>query len=718
MLPRLSLVTIAFILIISCFSCNSTEKEQASGQIVENRLANASSPYLREHADNPVDWYEWGPEALEKAKKEDKPIIISIGYAACHWCHVMEKESFMDTAVAAIMNKNFISIKVDREQRPDIDKTYMNAAILLNGSGGWPLNVIALPDGKPFFAGTYFPPDTWKKTLQHIATAYKEDKNQLTNTANALTRGIRKNNLLDSIPAKTADFTKREYSSLIENWKKKWDFRRGGYKGGQKFPLPLSWDALLEYYYLTGNQDALQFVNTTLTRMARGGIYDQVEGGFSRYTTDSKWNVPHFEKMLYDNAQLISVYSKAYKVTRNEEYEKLIRETINFVERELSNGKGGYYSSMNADTEGEEGKYYVWTEDEIRSILDKQKADLFVDFFNITPYGNWEDGKNILYRNDSYKEYAQKKNLKLSDFKNEMEDALEKLKKEREKRAKPTVDNKVLTAWNALMIDAYLDAYTALGEEEYLKRAIKTSEFLKENMIAGDHQLFRNYNKDGTREVEAFLDDYSYLSKAYIDLYQVNFDKNWLELANQLSGYAIQHFSDSESAMFYYSSEEENAVIARNFELDDNVLPSSNSVMAHNLYILGELTENKEYLKRSSQMLNIMKEKVVEQPFFYANWTRLMGIKAFGTYEVAIMGDEAVKKNHQIQKEYLPTSLFMGGTSENLPLLEAKLVPEQTLIYVCQNKTCKYPVSEVNEALEILDKNKDRTSDFSRFLSE
>lgn len=714
---RSSLVIFFFSLsFLFLISCNSTEKKEEEEHPVKNRLAQASSPYLQEHADNPVDWYEWGEEALQKAKRENKPVIISIGYAACHWCHVMEEESFMDTTVASIMNKNFISIKVDREQRPDIDKIYMDAAQLLTGNGGWPLNVIALPDGRPFFAGTYFPPDQWKEVLKKIAANYAEDKSQFVKTAEALTQGIRTNNTLGSLEKGSAAIKEQDYLALLQPWRKNWDDRRGGYQGDQKFPLPVSWEALLEYYYLTKNKEVLQFVSTTLDRMAGGGIYDQIGGGFSRYTTDSKWNVPHFEKMLYDNAQLISLYSRAYKIAGEEEYADVVRESIDFVEKELSQGKGGYYSSINADSEGEEGKYYVWTEDEIKKVLSKEEAGLVNDFYNVTSYGNWENGKNVLYRNSSLKEYATRKNLNISSTKKELAETLKKLKAVREKRIKPSIDHKILTAWNALMIDAYLDAYTALGDEDYLKRATKTANFLKDHMISSDYSLYRNYDNDTFRKVFGFLDDYSYLSKAYIHLYQINFEKKWLDLANALTQKAVENFADENSGMFYYSAIHQDDLISRNFEIDDNVLPSSNSVMAENLYILGELTENKDFLSRSEHMLQSMKGKVMEQPFLYANWTRLMGIKAFGTYEVAIMGEKAVRKNLEMQKQYLPTSLFMGGTSENLPLLEAKLVKEQTLIYVCQNKTCKYPVSEVKEAINIL--NGAGKSEYSTYLSE
>ncbi|MDT0690839.1 thioredoxin domain-containing protein [Salegentibacter sp. F188] len=691
----------SFLIITTCFLTGCKDTKQESGD-KENRLANASSPYLREHADNPVDWYEWGPEAIEKAKEEDKPIIISVGYASCHWCHVMERESFMDSSVAAIMNRDFVSIKIDREERPDIDKIYMNAAQLLNGSGGWPLNAVALPDGKPFFAGTYFPPEEWKNILTKIATVYKEDKESLVETANALTEGIRSTNILGNLGAQKNEISEADYLSIMEVWEPRFDRESGGYQGEQKFPLPVSWEALLQHYYLTEDEEVLEMVKTTLDNMARGGIYDQLGGGFSRYTTDPEWLIPHFEKMLYDNAQLISLYSKAYKVIPSEEYKAVIEESLEFVERELSNNEGGFYSSLNADTDGEEGKYYVWSTEELRNTLSGSEVELVTNYYNIEPYGNWEKGKNILYRRSSPEDFVREEGLDYKEFKANLNDAREKLLEERESRNRPKVDDKSLTSWNALMVDAYLDAFLALRNEEYLNRAVKCADFLTTKMLNPDYSLWRSY-KDGKGQINAFLDDYALLSRAYINLYQVTLDIEWLRKAQKIIGIAIKNFRDEESGMFYYTSSDHNNLVARKMELDDNVIPSSNSVMAQNLFALGTLLEKEDYLTMSEEMLGQMYDQAMEEPSFYANWTKLIGTKAFGAYEIAIMGADAQDKNFAIQKEYLPTSIFMGGKKENLPLLKSKLVEEETLIYVCQNKTCKFPVSLVEEAVDIIE---------------
>ncbi|TRO67147.1 thioredoxin domain-containing protein [Christiangramia sabulilitoris] len=703
-----SLILISFfLLLIGCKKSNSSQ--EATG----NRLSKASSPYLKEHEDNPVDWYEWGYEPLEKAQKENKPIIISVGYSACHWCHVMEEETFMDSSVAELMNKEFVSIKVDREERPDIDKIYMEAAQRLNGSSGWPLNIIALPDGKPFYAGTYFPKDQWEKVLKQVARTYNEDKSEFVKVAQALAEGVRLGNSLDTLKRKPDElYTKSSYSGIIKTWKERLDMYNGGYKGGQKFPLPVSWNALLQHYYLTGDEEVLKAVNLTLDKMSRGGIYDHLGGGFARYTTDSKWLVPHFEKMLYDNAQLISVYSNAYKITKNPEYARIIRETIAFVERELANGSGGYYSSMNADSNGKEGEFYVWKKDEIVKLLNPEEAEIFLEFYNIESYGNWEEGDNILYTNYSEKEFAEKVKMQPSEVNHLLSSARNRLIAARNKRTAPATDRKIITSWNALMIQAYLDAYTALGQKAYLEKAEEAAEFIEANMLTRNNRIFRSYLK-GESKISGFLDDYSYTAIAFLNLYQVSFNDKWLDKAEKIVVYTIAQFEDKDTRMFYYTSNDQEQLFSRQFDIDDNVIPSSNSVMAMNLMILGEFKANAEYSRHSKKMLLQVLEQVEESPSFYANWSRLLGMQTYGIYEVAILGEEAASKNAALQSNYYPTSLFMGGVTEHLPLLKGKLKPGVTLIYVCQNKTCKYPVSNVDEARQLLG---DQNAMFSEFF--
>jgi hypothetical protein len=683
---------------ISCSVSQDKEESKTIEHTYTNELINESSPYLLQHAHNPVNWYPWGEEALQKAKDENKPIIISIGYAACHWCHVMEKESFEDSATAKFMNEKFICIKVDREERPDIDQIYMNAAQLLTGRGGWPLNAFALPDGKPFYAGTYFPTDQWNNLLVQIDEAYTQNLSQLKEQANQLTEGIKADEIIKTPFNSEVKIKKTQYNALFNNWKATLDMKKGGFDRAPKFPLPIGWEFLLQQYYLTQNEEALEAVNITLTEMAKGGIYDQIGGGFARYSTDENWFAPHFEKMLYDNGQLVSLYANAYKITKNPLYAEVIEETLAFTERELSNGKGGFFSSLNADSEGIEGKFYVWKSTEINNLLGKKDGEIINDYYNTKVNGNWESGENILFRNQSRLEFVTKNQLDADQFEQFLSDSKSTLLKERAKRVRPSTDDKTLTAWNALMLKAYVDAYTALNNKDYLKTAIKNANFLEQNMLQKDGSLLRNY-KDEKASIPAFLDDYALLAEAYISLYQATFDIKWLNLSKQITAYTVAHFKDDTSGMFFYTSNKAETLIARKMEISDNVIPSSNSVFAKVLYQLGVYYELTEYIDMSKAMLNQVSEKVSTGGPYYANWAQLMGMVTYGTYEVAIMGDNAYATNISVQSNYLPTALFMGGEKENLPLLDQKLMEERTMIYVCRNRVCELPVEHVDKAL-------------------
>ena len=664
-----------------------------------NALIHESSPYLLEHAHNPVNWYPWGEDALEKARKENKPIIISIGYAACHWCHVMERESFSDTAVANYMNEHFVAIKVDREERPDVDQVYMEAARLLTGGGGWPLNAFALPDGRPFYAGTYFPKAQWMQVLEQLNSAYHEQRDKVVETAEMLTQGVRAEELVEGKPDAEADFSKATYQQTFENWQPYIDYELGGYSHAPKFPLPVGWEFLLQYHYLTDDPQALEAVTTTLDQMAMGGIYDHVGGGFARYSTDKFWKVPHFEKMLYDNGQLVSLYSHAYQITGKPLYKEVIEETLDFVAREMTDDSGGFYASLNADSEGEEGKFYVWKQEEIESVFDDPTAKLLIDYFEVKEGGNWEHGKNILLRKQTKEEFAEEHRMTVSELDSLVDQAKEKLLQERSKRIRPSTDDKILTSWNALMLKGYVDAFHATGNHEYLEMAKRNARFLDEIMLKKDGSLWRNY-KDGKSSIQAFLDDYALLADAYIALYQATFEKEWLQKARKLADYALANFYDEQSGLFYYTSAKSEALVARKREMSDNVIPASNSVMAHNLYRLGEYFYTPSYVDKATVMLNHVVEKIPSGGPYFANWARLMGMMAYGPFEIAIMGEDALSKNHQMQQNYLPTALFMGGTEEHLPLLENKGVEGGTLIYVCRNKTCKMPVKEVDAAMK------------------
>ncbi|MGD2088460.1 MAG: thioredoxin domain-containing protein [Candidatus Aminicenantes bacterium] len=678
-----------------------------------NHLINQSSPYLLLHAHNPVDWYPWGQEALEKAKKENKLLIISIGYAACHWCHVMEEESFSNEEVAEVMNKHFVSIKVDREERPDIDQVYMDAAHLLTGQGGWPLNAIALPDGRPIFAGTYYPREQWVRILKKIHELYRANPQQLEQQAENLTKGIRTASAVDFNPGKP-EFDPNTPDQIVDNWKNIIDFEWGGERRAPKFPLPIGYRYLLTYHHLTQNnagkqalgKKALEAVEVTLDRMAMGGIYDQASGGFARYSTDAYWKVPHFEKMLYDNGQLVSLYSYAYQLTKDPLYKAVVYETLEFVERELTspqvpNGGRGFYSSLDADSEGDEGKFYIWTKSEIQNLLGKD-AQLIIDYYNITDSGNWENGQNILYRTKPDETFAAEKKITVQQLQEQVSKAKSQLLAARSQRVRPPLDDKILTAWNALMLTGYVDAYRVFDEKKFLERALENAEFIVHNMLSDNGRLNRNY-KDGKSSINAFLDDYAFTIQAFISLYQATFDEKWLFIAEKLLKYTLAHFYGSKSGMFYYTSDQDPELIARKMEIPDNVIPSSNSQMAVNLYLLGEYFYNEDYIKKSKQMLNNVKGDMKRSGPYYANWALLMTYFIHPIAEVAIVGDEWDARRKELDRHYLPHVILMGGkTAGKLPLLEGKLIQGQTTIFVCKNKACQLPVTNVQEALKQL----------------
>ncbi|MEX2232574.1 MAG: thioredoxin domain-containing protein [Cyclobacteriaceae bacterium] len=694
-----------FILIIShisLFTHCGNRAESNGGNDGFNRLSQASSPYLREHADNPVDWYEWSPEALQKAEKENKPLIISIGYSSCHWCHVMEEESFMDTAVARLMNRNFISIKIDREERPDIDQIYLNAAQLISGNAGWPLNAFALPDGKPFYAATYYPKDQWLTLLQQIHEAYTKEKENVIKQAEAVTRGVATHEQIIQPGDSATEVIEKTYLEIFSRWSADLDYQYGGLNGSPKFPMPVNWEFGLQYHFLTGHKKALEIVTTTLDHMAKGGIYDHLGGGFSRYSTDSEWKVPHFEKMLFDNAQLVSLYAHVYQVTKNPLYGDVVRETLEFVKREMTGAEGGFYSSINADSEGEEGKFYTWTKGEIENILEGETAAMLTAYYNVSDSGNWEKGRNILYRSFGAEEFASRYQATTAEWNTTLREAKTKLLQARNARVRPSTDDKILTSWNALMLMGHLDAYRATRDANYLNTALKNAAFLENKMLRDDGGLWRNY-KDGKANIDAFLDDYAFLSRAFIHLYQITFDIHWLESARLVADFAIDHFRDPETGMFYYTSDLAESLIVRKMEITDNVMPSSNSVLAEVLFLLGEYFQESSYSAKAGMMLNhILPDRIKTSPVFYANWARVAGLFVYQPFEVAVLGISALEKSRDIQEHYNPLAIFLGGTVDNLPLLENKYVDGKTIIYVCRNRICKLPVEDVAKALEQL----------------
>jgi uncharacterized protein YyaL (SSP411 family) len=679
---------------LAVIGCGSVgDKTSTNG----NQLENSLSPYLQEHADNPVAWHEWNDQTLKEAKEKNKPLLISIGYAACHWCHVMEEESFMDTAVANLMNRNFVCIKVDREERPDIDQIYVNASELLNGSAGWPLNAFALPNGKPFYVGTYFPKAQWKSLLQQVASVYKEQHATVLKQAASLTNAIvsLQSDTTTSVDDKNlySDYAKR----LISNY----DLKNGGLNSAPKFPMPANLEFLLAVYSITNEKQALDAVTVTLDKIAIGGIYDHLGGGFARYATDEEWNIPHFEKMLYDNAQLISAYSHAFQVSEKELYRERIKNTIDFLERELRSPEGAFYSSINADSEGEEGKFYAWTKDEI--IKGTKNGELVSDFFSATEAGNWENNKNILFQHESITSFAISHALDEKTFKQILDESSESLFKIRNQRIRPTTDAKIITSWNALMIIGYLDAYNAISDQAYLTGALKTGEFISQKMIHDQNRLWHNYS-DGKNSIEGFLDDYALTAKAFVKLYEATFDISWLQKAKILADFSIIHFQDSTTGLFYFTADFSETIVARKKELIDHVVPSSNSVMADVLFRLGEYYQDENYLGTVDNMLAHIAPQLKSESSFFSNWATLMMIKKNKPIEVAIAGEKAMAISKQLKKKFNPLVIYIGGVEENLPLLENKNVVGQTIIYVCQDRVCRMPVKAADEAFALIQK--------------
>jgi len=664
-----------------------------------NRLIHESSPYLLQHAHNPVDWFPWSDEAFAKAKTENKLVLVSIGYSACHWCHVMEHESFEDEIVARAMNENFVCIKVDREERPDVDSIYMSAVQIMTGSGGWPLNCFTLPDGRPIYGGTYFPKEQWMKILGTLADYFKNEASKVFQYAEELTSAVKKSELIPAFSEKSA-FTKEILNSCYENWQKRFDTIEGGPNRVPKFPLPNNYKFLLRYSQTLEQwqkTNLLKHIDLTLTKMAYGGIYDQIGGGFARYSTDGEWKVPHFEKMLYDNAQLVSLYSEAYQLTKNSLYKQVVYETLEFVQREMTSPEGAFYSALDADSEGKEGKYYVWTVAKLQSILGVDMK-LFSDYYSVNEIGYWEEENYILLRKQSEEEVAKRFGLPVEELQKKISKLKKKILAVREKRIKPGLDNKILTSWNALMIKGYADAYSVFHEKEFLNSALKCADYILKNLSREDGGLFHS------RSINGFLEDYSFTVEAFISLYQITFDEQWLSKAKSLADYAIKHFHDSSSIMFYFTSNLDSQLIARKMEIQDNVIPSSNSSMSLSLFYLGKYFDENNYLDISEKMLKQVQQDIVPYGTAYSNWA--IGILHFiqPFYEIVIVGNSVDEKRKELSDYFVPNAIFTGTkTQSKLSLLQDKFIEGKTLIYICENKTCKLPTENIREALKQMD---------------
>ncbi len=694
--------TVFILLILSALSSYSQISKTMTHEHT-NALINESSPYLLQHAHNPVDWEAWSPEVLDRAKKENKLLLISIGYAACHWCHVMEKECFEDESVAEVMNKHFINIKIDREERPDIDHIYMDALQLMTGSGGWPLNIVALPDGRPFWGGTYVKKESWVRVLEQLAKMHKTQPEKVIEYAQNLVEGIKSINLIEAksdLPA----ISMEQLDGIIKNWSHYFDTFLGGYKRAPKFMMPGNLDFLLHYATAQKDGDILEYVNVTLTRMAYGGIFDHIGGGFSRYSVDTKWHVPHFEKMLYDNGQLVSLYSKAYAATKNNLYKKVVEETIAFVTKELMNENHAFFSSLDADSlndigELEEGAFYVWKEEMLENVLGDHYP-IFKDYYNINNYGHWEHGNYVLIRDSTDGEIAKKHSISISELNTIIHKCLQLLDEERNKRNRPRLDDKILTSWNGLMLKGLVDAYRYLGKEEYLTLARHNATFIVNELLQKDGSMFHNH-KNGKSTINGYLEDYAAVIDAFLGLYEITFDEKWLNYSKELLDHCLENFFDPNSKLFFFTSKKNDFVIRRTIETADNVVPASNSIMAKNLYKLSKFFPDEKYEAIALQMLTTIQGNFDKNAQGHANWLHMVLYQNFEFYEVAIVGQDYKKKAKEIQSHYIPNSVLAGTKEQGkITLLRNRYDKDNTLIYVCLQGTCKLPLTESKKVLE------------------
>lgn len=675
-----------------------------------NQLQYETSPYLLQHAENPVDWYPWGEEALAKAIADDKPILVSIGYSACHWCHVMERESFEKTDVAQVMNEQFVCIKVDREERPDVDAIYMDAVQAMGVQGGWPLNVFLMPDAKPFYGVTYLPKRNWVNLLESIRSAFDNNRADLTQSADGFAREL---NLTDAerygLTQNDPLFAPETLDVLYRKVAVKADDEKGGMRRSPKFPMPSIWRFLLRYYAVTGNDSALHQVKITLDRMALGGIYDQLGGGFARYSTDVDWFAPHFEKMLYDNGQLLALYAEAHSLTKSELYKHVVYQTIGFMQRELMSPEGGFYSALDADSEGVEGKFYTFTTPELLDILGPD-YDWFAELYNLTDEGNWEHGRNILHRTEANKSFAERMGWSLADLNLRLDATHVRLLRVRNEYIRPGLDDKILCSWNGLMLKGLATAYRVFGEPEFLALALRLAYFLLKKMRdTRNGRLWHTYKLGRARQA-GFLDDYAAVIDGLLALYQATFVQSWLTEADQLMQYVLSNFSDTSEyetgpdPMFFFTDKNGEELIARRKELFDNVIPSSNSMMAENLYMLSLLLERSEYAERSDQMLGRVQPLVQQNADYLTNWAALFALRTRPTAEIAIIGPEAERFRAELDAEFYPNKVLCGTSARSdLPLLHQRgPIDGKTAIYVCYNRACQLPVTSVAEVWKMV----------------
>jgi len=664
-----------------------------------NRLIEETSPYLLQHAHNPVDWHPWGKEAFEQAKYEDKPLLISIGYSACHWCHVMERESFTDSHIASVMNGNFICIKVDREERPDIDQVYMDAVRLINGKGGWPLNVFALPDGRPFWGGTYFPPEQLLQVMERIAFIWKNKADDVTEQAKLLSEGIREQELNVSSGSvrgnDRAEDISRTWEALLSNL----DRIKGGLKGTPKFPMPVVFSYMLRYAAYTDKNDNLGPLWNTMRRMACGGIYDQLGGGFSRYSVDDEWKAPHFEKMLYDNAQLALLYIEGWQFSKVAFYRQIAEETLSFVKRELTSPEGAFLSSFDADSEGKEGHYYLWDEAELLKLLGPD-GELIIRYYGVGKMGLWEQGRSILLRPLDEESFLISEGLDAAEWAVKLERAKKILLGCRAMRIPPELDDKVLTSWNALMLKTFSEAAIAFNNEEYLQIAELNAHFILNEMMESNGRLLHSW-KNGKAKINGFLEDYAYSIDAFISLYQATFHLPYLLQAREWAHYVISHFYDEEKGLFFFTSDEDTPLVARLFELNDSVMASPNSVMARSLLRLAVFFEKGRYRETALRAFEVMGDLPIKYSSAFTNWSILRLEMAKGPVSAVFVGKENLTLRKKLGQSFLPFAV-MAGSHTDLPLSSFHHQQDKASAFICTGNNCYPPTDSLEEIEQII----------------
>jgi uncharacterized protein len=668
-----------------------------------NRLINETSPYLLQHAHNPVDWFPWGEEAFEIARREQKPILLSIGYSACHWCHVMEHESFENEAIANLMNQNFVNIKVDREERPDLDQIYMNAVQMMTHHGGWPMTVFLTPDAVPFYAGTYFPPEDrynmpgFPRVLISLADAYRERPEDIQQTAASVLTELKRS----AATVESGDLSAELLDAAHRGISKNYDSTNGGFAGAPKFPPAMALEFLLHTFHRTTNKEALEIVSNTCRKMAQGGIYDQLGGGFHRYSTDAQWLVPHFEKMLYDNALLARLYLHYYQVSRDEAARAVAEGVLDYVVREMTDANGGFYSTQDADSEGVEGKFFVWSLDEVKQLLSERDAVVFAEYYNVTSGGNFE-GENILNVTRDLSETAAAERMAIEDLKRTLERARKILFEAREKRVKPARDEKILTAWNGLMLASFAEAAAILDRADYLAIATQNARFVLNN-LRRDGLLLRTY-KDGQAKLNAYLEDYAFFIDGLVTLFETSGELQWLEEARSLTATMIEEFWDDEEGGFFYTGRSHEDLIVRSRDFFDNATPAGNSVAAEVLLRIGLLTDNSDYQRRAATILRLTASAAQRYPSGFGRLLCALDFYLATPKEIAIIGDPGAQETRlliaEVWKNYLPNKILAQSFPENtdavrtIPLLRDRpLLDNKATAYVCERFICKNPVT-------------------------